>query len=263
MPRLRKRLGQHHLLHEELCRPAVEFLSPAGRRVVEIGPGGGALTRPLLAAGARLWAWEIDPSWAWELGRRIAAPAAVVIGDALAIPWARLPAGTLAAGNLPYAIASELILRCLRHAAIVPRAAFLVQLEVAERLVARPGEPAYGALTVAVAARAEAILLSRVRRGSFRPPPRVDGAFVGLAAARPVLPADALDGLLATVRLAFGQRRKTLRNALAAGWGVAEAERVLAAAGLDPRARAQELPLAAFQELHAHKGGDGSHPQRR
>ena len=116
----------------------------------------------------------------------------------------------------------------------MPRAAFLVQKEVAERIVAGPGDPGYGSFSVLVACYARASVLGRVRPGSFRPPPKVESAFVGLELHAPPLPPAEMPAFLATVRLAFGQRRKTLRNALAAGWGREEAERALAAAGLPP-----------------------------
>ena len=275
-PRLDKALGQHHLVSGSLCRPLIEFLQPAGQRVVEVGPGGGVLTAELLAAGARVLAWEVDLAWAAELRRRcrrsprwpgwppwpgsgIASPAgrgsggpppAIVVGDALDLPWGRLPAPTLAAGNLPYNIATPLLGALLPHHQRVPRAAFLVQREVAERLLAGPGDPAYGSFSVLVAAYARAVPLGRVRRGSFRPPPRVEGAYVGFELRPPPLPEDEMPAFLATIRLAFGLRRKTLRNALAAGWGRERAGAVLAALGLPDDARAERLGLAELLTLH-------------
>ena len=172
-PRLKKRYGQHHLRHSGLCRPLIDFLRPRGARVVEIGPGGGVLTGELTRAGARVWAWEVDPDWAFRL-RPGDAALATVVGDALEIPWSRLAAGTLVAGNLPYAIATRLI-QDLLAAPGLPRAAFLVQAEVGSRLTAGPGDGDYGALSVLVRARAEARHLGRVRRASFRPPPGQPG----------------------------------------------------------------------------------------
>jgi 16S rRNA (adenine1518-N6/adenine1519-N6)-dimethyltransferase len=265
-PRLDKALGQHHLVSGSLCRPLIEFLQPAGQRVVEVGPGGGVLTAELLAAGARVLAWEVDLAWAAELRRRwrrwprwrVASPAgrgsggplAIVVEDALDLPWGRLPAPTLAAGNLPYSIATALLGELLPHHRRVPRAAFLVQREVAERLLAGPGDPAYGSFSVLVAAYARAKPLGRVRRGSFRPPPKVEGAYVGFELRPPPLPDSEMPAFLATVRLAFGQRRKTLRNALAAGWGKERAAAALAALGLPEDARAERLGLPELVELH-------------
>jgi 16S rRNA (adenine1518-N6/adenine1519-N6)-dimethyltransferase len=265
-PRLDKALGQHHLVSGSLCRPLIEFLQPGGQRVVEVGPGGGVLTAELLAAGARVLAWEVDLAWAAELRRRwqlrgaanpagreraAGGPLAIVVEDALDLPWGRLPAPTLVAGNLPYNIATALLGALLPHHRNVPRAAFLVQREVAERLLAGPGDPAYGSFSVLVAAYARAVPLGRVRRGSFRPPPKVEGAYVGFELRPPPLPDGEMPAFLATVRLAFAQRRKTLRNALAAGWGRERAAAALAAFGLPDDARAERLGLAELLALHA------------
>jgi 16S rRNA (adenine1518-N6/adenine1519-N6)-dimethyltransferase len=250
-PYLKKSLGQHHLVDPALCRPLVEFLRPRGERVLEIGPGGGVLTAALLVAGARVLAWEVDPDWAAVLKGRLPDPRlALVVGDALEIPWDRLPAPTLAAGNLPYNVATALLERLFPHHERVPRAAFLVQKEVADRLVAGPGDEAYGSLSVLTAAYAEARLLGRVRRGSFRPPPKVEGAFVGFTLRAPPLPPEEMPGFVRMVRLAFNQRRKTLRNSLGAGWGKERAEAVLGAAGVGERVRAEEVGLSGFLEIH-------------
>ena len=246
-PPLKKALGQHHLTDGAICRPLIAFLQPEGRRVLEIGPGGGVLTAELLAAGAQVLGWELDLTWAVELRRRLRAPAlSLVVGDALEIAWARLPPGTLVAGNLPYNVATVILERLLPHHAQVSRAAFLVQKEVADRLVAGPRDEAYGSLSVLTAAWARARILGRVRPGSFRPPPKVDSAFVGFELHPPPLPTEEMPAFIAFVRLAFGQRRKTLRNALAAGWGREKAAAVLAAAGVPEKTRAEELGLEEF-----------------
>jgi 16S rRNA (adenine1518-N6/adenine1519-N6)-dimethyltransferase len=248
LPVYRKELGQHHLRSAALSAPLVAFLEPAGGLVLEIGPGDGALTEPLLAAGARVWAWELDLAWALRLGRRIEGALQVVVGDALQLPFARLPAGVLIAGNLPYNVATPLIDRIL-DAPPVRRAAFLVQREVGERLAAAPGEPAYGALSVLVQARARVELLARVSRGSFRPPPKVDGVFVGLTP-RPDAPRGAAASRLReTTFAAFATRRKTLRNNLARVWGSEWTERTLAGLRLDRERRAETLSVEEFVAL--------------
>ncbi|HXO18308.1 MAG TPA: 16S rRNA (adenine(1518)-N(6)/adenine(1519)-N(6))-dimethyltransferase RsmA [Thermoanaerobaculia bacterium] len=249
-PILKKSLGQHHLASGALCQPLLDFLRPRGERVLEIGPGGGVLTAELLDAGARVAGWELDLDWAAVLRHRLRRPElAVVVGDALGIEWSRLRPPTLVAGNLPYSLATALVERLLPHHETVPRAAFLVQKEVADRLVATPGSEPYGSFSVLVAAYANAKILGRVRRGSFRPPPKVEGAFVGLELRASPLPQDEMPRFIEMVRLAFGQRRKTLRNALAAGWGREQAEAVLAAAGVGERVRAEELGLDGFLEI--------------
>ena len=248
MPRLLKEFGQHHLLQGEICRPLVEFLAPAGERVLEIGPGGGILTAELLAAGAEVLAWEVDPAWAFTLRSRLPQPALkVVIGDALEIPWERRPA-TRVAGNLPYNVATALIERALQ-APGVERCAFLVQLEVGERLIAKPGDSEYGSLSVLTRAWSEVRWLGRVKRGSFRPPPKVDGALLGFVVRQPPVALEEMPQFTRLVRLAFAQRRKTLRNALAAGLGTAIAEELIAAMGWPEKVRAESLGLDDFVAL--------------
>ncbi|HEY0513655.1 MAG TPA: 16S rRNA (adenine(1518)-N(6)/adenine(1519)-N(6))-dimethyltransferase RsmA [Thermoanaerobaculia bacterium] len=250
-PRLKKALGQHHLVDGALCRPLIQFLALEGERVLEIGPGGGVLTAELLAAGAKVIGWELDPDWAAVLRGRFPGPGlALVVGDALRIAWDRLPIPTLVTGNLPYNVATAILEDLLPHHVQVPRAAFLVQKEVADRIVAAPGTDAYGSFSLIVAAHARPKLLGRVRPGSFRPPPKVDSAFVGLDLNVPPLPKEEMADFIAMVRLAFAQRRKTLRNSLASGWGRERAEAVLAAAGIPERARAEELGLEAFLGIY-------------
>lgn len=250
-PRLRKELGQHHLRHPQLCGPAVEFLAPSQRRVLEIGPGGGVLTGELLAAGARVVGWELDLEWAMTLRRRLSATALeIVVGDALQIPWRHLQPDDLVAGNLPYGVATPIIEGFLNRAVSVPRAAFLVQAEVAQRLAATPGSRAYGYFSVLVGARARVSILGRVKASSFQPAPKVDGAFVGLERRPPPLPEDQMPEFLLSVGAAFRNRRKTLANALRSSWERPLVERVLEESGLDGRRRAETLALEEFVALH-------------
>jgi 16S rRNA (adenine1518-N6/adenine1519-N6)-dimethyltransferase len=255
-PRLKKHLGQHHLVRPELCRPLVDFLAPAGERVLEVGPGGGVLTRALLDAGARVWGVELDPDWTWEMRPSPGSAADTgpprfqpLVMDALAFPWQRLPAPTLVAGNLPYNVATALIAAILPHHQRIPRAAFLLQKEVAERITARPGTRDYGALTVLVQCHAQARVLGRVRPGSFRPPPKVESAFVGLVLHPPPLDEGDLPAFVRLVRSGFSQKRKTLRNALGRTVGSARVEAALRKLDLPPATRAEELPLEQWLAL--------------
>ena len=225
---LQKRYGQHHLVRGSICDPLVDFLAPTGELVV-----------------------EIDIAWAATLSRRSSSGALrLLIMDAATIDWRQLPVGTLVTGNLPFNVSTVLIEQILPRWQQIPRAAFLVQREVGDRLLAAPGDGAYGALSVLTAARARVSKLGRVSRGSFRPPPKVDGVFIGLELVAPILEESQMRGFTATVRQAFAQRRKQLRNALASGWGREVAAAVLAAAGIDPRVRAEELSLEEFLEMH-------------
>jgi 16S rRNA (adenine1518-N6/adenine1519-N6)-dimethyltransferase len=251
---LKKRLGQHHLRHPELCAPLLDHLRLDAATVVEIGPGGGVLTRQLVDRAARVWAIELDPEWAFHLARSsnsaAGRTAGLVIADALDFPWHRLAAGTRVTGNLPYSVATVLIERLLDESERLDRQGYLVQLEVAERLCAQPGDKPYGSLSVIVAARMRGRLLNRVRPGSFHPPPRVDSAFVALEAREPVVPGEQWPTFKRHVRWAFAQRRKTLLNSLSAALPRTEAGEALARAGIDPGRRAETLALEEFVELH-------------
>ncbi len=125
-----------------------------------------------------------------------------------------------------------------------------MQREVAERLTANPGESAFGSFSLVVAACAEVRLLGRVAKGSFRPAPKVDGAFVGLTIKEPPVPRDELPELLATIRAGFAQRRKTLRNSLASVFGSETARAVCEARQFGPKVRAETLGLDEFVALH-------------
>jgi 16S rRNA (adenine1518-N6/adenine1519-N6)-dimethyltransferase len=254
-PRLRKALGQHHLRYGARCLPAIEFLRPRDRTVVEIGPGGGVLTRELLNAGASVIGWELDLAWAMELRRRFEGERLrIVAGDALELPWERLAAGTLVAGNLPYAVATPILERWLLRGPALPRAVFLVQDEVAQRLAAEPGTRAYGFLTVTTAALAEVEVLARLPPGSFRPAPKVHGAFVGIERRAPVVAPERMESFRSIVAQSFAHRRKTIANSLAITRGRAETNAALDRARIDPTRRAETLTLAEFVALEAALG---------
>ncbi|MEM8934567.1 MAG: 16S rRNA (adenine(1518)-N(6)/adenine(1519)-N(6))-dimethyltransferase RsmA, partial [Acidobacteriota bacterium] len=249
-PRLKKHYGQHHLVSGASCRPLVDFLSAGGvdpRWVVEIGPGGGVLTRELLATDLRVLAVEVDTEWVGFLHRELSTPKLSILGaDGLGFPWHRLPAPSLVTGNLPFNVGTPIVDQVLDAAARepdrLPRLGFMVQKEVADRLVARPGDPAYGALSVLVRARARTRTLGTVPPGAFRPPPKVAAAFVGfepLPLDQQPSPAAELAGLRRVVHAAFGQRRKTLANALGAVYGKPRVIDVLEAIEIDPRRRAE------------------------
>jgi 16S rRNA (adenine1518-N6/adenine1519-N6)-dimethyltransferase len=250
-PRLKKDLGQHHLRQGAVCAPLVEFLAPQDARVLEIGPGGGALTAELLAAGARVLGWELDLAWAAELRRRLGGQGLrIVAGDALDLPWDRLAPETLVAGNLPYAVATPILDGFLLRGAALPRAVFLVQDEVAQRLAAAPGSRDYGYLTVVTAALAAITVLARVPPGSFVPAPKVHGAFIGVERRDPpAVPLARMAAFRATVGAAFAHRRKTIANSIAATLGRDAASAALDGAGIDPGRRAETLSLDEFVAL--------------
>lgn len=261
-PPRRRSLGQHHLRDGRRAAPLVDFLRPGGRPVLEIGAGGGALTELLLERGAeRVVAVELDPAWAFSIAGRgtgsVGGALSIVIADALEIAWERLPTGWRVAGNLPYNVGTALLERIVTRAPVGTRVGLLLQSEVVDRLVATPGSKAYGALSVLVAARASVVRLGALGPGAFVPPPRVESAFVGLELrAAPFAPEQGV-GFVRTVTAAFGQRRKTLRNALGTLRPRAEVEAALARAGIDGGRRAETLGLEEFVALARALGAGG------
>ncbi len=254
-PKYKKKFGQHHLRSGELCRPLIDFLRPKGQSVVEIGPGGGVLTAELVAAGAKVLALEVDLSWAFHLRKAIpSGDLRVAVMDAQQFPWQRLPGPALITGNLPFNVGTRLVEQTLeaaaRHPRKFPRLGYMLQQEVADRLTARPGQKAYGALTVLVRALADPIPLGTLPPGAFRPPPKVSAAFVGLTPRRPPVPIDDWTMFRKLVHGAFAQRRKTLRNSLGSTLGKEQTSELLSAVNLDPKIRGEALDLADFVALY-------------
>jgi 16S rRNA (adenine1518-N6/adenine1519-N6)-dimethyltransferase len=262
--RPRKRWGQHFLCDPAVARRIVDTAEVrAQSTVLEIGPGLGALTDELARRAGRLYLVEIDPGLAARLADRHAGNprVTVVAGDVLALPLGELvaePTATVVA-NLPYNVASPILFRLLDLRARFPRAVVMLQREMAERLVAPPGTAAYGGPSVVMQAMAEVRLAFRVSPRSFVPPPRVQSAVVDVRwAERPRIPLGDEALFRAVVRAAFGQRRKMLRNALAAlaAEHRCAVEDVLATAGVDSRTRAERLDAAAFGRLACALAGD-------
>ena len=202
-----------------------------------------ALTERLLKRAARVVAIEVDPYLVDHLRRKFAAEPRlqVVHADVLATDLAQWGAAPIA-GNLPYCIASPILERAARLR--LPRAVFLIQKEVAERLVARPGSRAYGFLTVQTALFASARMLFEVKPGAFHPPPKVDSAVV-LLEPRPAAPADP-DGFLRFAGLCFAHKRKTIRNNLAEVYG-----KDLVDAWPEAGLRAEQIPLEGLMAMYA------------
>jgi 16S rRNA (adenine1518-N6/adenine1519-N6)-dimethyltransferase len=248
-----KRLGQHFLLDPRLlARIARAAGDLRGRTVLEVGPGPGGLTRALLAAGAaRVIAIERDRRCIAALAELAAAASGrieVIEADALAFDVAALGAGRIVAvANLPYNIGTALVLKWLDRIAYFDTLVLMFQREVAERLAATPGSGAYGRLSVIVQWLCEVQIVMHLPGGAFVPPPQVASSLVRLAPRpQPLAPADkrALERVLDA---AFGQRRKMLRVSLRR-LGIDPAA-LLAAAGVPPTARAEEIDVAGFCRL--------------
>ena len=205
--RPRKRFGQHFLHDPRVLEKIIDALSlQPSDRVVEIGPGEGALTHLLLKQTCNVEAIEIDRDLAASLRQQ---GVKVREGDALEFDYAAFPRGVRIVGNLPYNISTPLLFHLARFAERVRDMHFMLQLEVVERMVARPSTAEYGRLSVALQARFRMKKLFNVSKGAFRPPPKVESAVVRLEPLPQVLRID--EDLL---RRAFSARRKTLRNAL-------------------------------------------------
>lgn len=251
----RKRFGQHFLRDPQILRDLVAAIRPRpGDVMAEIGPGLGALTRPLLAALPHLHVVELDRDLAARLVAEFpAGRLSVHAADALAFDFGQLPAPLRVVGNLPYNISTPLLFHLATHADRLQDLHFMLQKEVVDRIVAAPGTADYGRLGVMLQYRFACEALFAVPPEAFHPPPRVDSAVVRLVPRAPVTVA-ADEALFAeVVRRAFGQRRKTLRNSLA---GFAAPED-FAALGLDPGRRAETLAVAEFVGLANRLAGRG------
>ena len=250
--RPRKRFGQHFLRDPGVIARIIAAIQPvAGDRLVEIGPGLGALTVPLLAAAGDLDVVELDRDLLEPLRARCAGRGVLRIhhADALTFDFAGLRGDgprLRVTGNLPYNISTPLLFHLLAQAGHLRDLHFMLQQEVVARMAAGPGEDAYGRLSVMLQYRCQVEPLFEVGPEAFRPPPRVRSAMVRLVPRETSAVAVRDENRFAEiVRRAFAQRRKTLRNSLRGLLDAAHIE----AAGLDPGARPETLGLAAFAAL--------------
>jgi 16S rRNA (adenine1518-N6/adenine1519-N6)-dimethyltransferase len=262
-PHAKKHLGQHFLHERGVVDRIVLAVDPKpGDTLVEIGPGQGALTFPLLERHGTLTAIEFDRDLLAPLAEaaRTHGELRIVPGDVLGVDLTML-ARELSSdgrirlvGNLPYNLSSPILFHALDHAAAIVDMHFMLQREVVERMAAAPGSKVYGRLSVMLQAYCAVTSLFRVSPGAFRPPPKVDSAVVRLVPRAPeTIGIDDPRRFAEVVRAAFGQRRKTLRNALSAVAGTATIE----AAGVRPDARAEQLSVADFVRLANVRGEHG------
>ena len=244
----KKSLGQHFLHERGVVDKIVLAVDPRpGDHIVEIGPGQGAMTWPLLDRHGRLTAIEFDRDLLAPLAARARAHGELelVHANVLDVDFTALAAGTpiRLVGNLPYNLSSPILFHALDHAAMVRDMHFMLQKEVVDRMAAGPGSKVYGRLSVMLQAYCRVTALFTVGPGAFKPPPKVDSAVVRLVPRPPAeIGIDSPGRFAAIVRAAFGQRRKTLRNALQP---LCAAEEIMAA-GVDPSQRAEQLDVADF-----------------
>lgn len=266
----KKRLGQNFLTDPRAAAKIAEAATtPEGGTVVEIGPGTGALTAPLVERAGRVVAIELDTDLLPGLRERFASDLdtgrlTLLHGDAAAIAWPPLfkggPRPHTLAGNVPYMITGRLLELAIEAADHLDAVVLMVQKEVADRLSAAPGSKEYGALTVFARAAFAVERLLVVRAGSFFPKPEVDSAVVRLSPERPRR-ARETPAFRATVKAAFGMRRKTLRNAWRGlcGWSDQEIAERAAAAGISLDARGETLTVDQFRAMAA-GAGEGLDP---
>ena len=244
----RKRFGQNFLIDEAAIAAIVAAIAPQPRdRMVEIGPGLGALTRPLAGRLEHLHVIEIDRDIVARV--RAAFPAGRVIvheGDALRFDFSALGPRLRVVGNLPYNISTPLLFHLARHTAAIADIHVMLQKEVVDRMVAAPSTSGYGRLSVMLQYRFRLEPVLAVTASAFRPIPKVESAVVRMVPLAP-LPHPARDErcLGKVVAAAFAQRRKTLRNALRGYFAPGDFERL----GLDGGLRAQDLSVADFVRL--------------
>lgn len=247
----RKALGQNFLIDEAIAHETVVAAGiHGGDSVLEIGPGHGVLTRPLLATGAQVFAVEIDERLAGALAENAPPELTVERADFLRFDLQRLPAGPLlVVANLPYSTGTAILERLLTRPERFPRIVVMLQKEVADRVAAEPGSRSYGSLSVLTALWAEASVVLDVPPSCFRPRPKVDSAVVRLDVSEsPRVAVEDVDAFRRVVRAAFGQKRKMLRNTLRAAFGD-DAAAVLERTGIDGRRRAETLTLEEFARL--------------
>ena len=252
MIRRRKRFGQHFLHDPGVLARIVAAIDPKpGERIVEVGPGRGALSRPLLERCRRLEAIEIDHDLIPILRERCAGAGELLVheGDVLEMNLSDLHGGgqpMRVCGNLPYNISTPLLFHLLESRAVIADMHFMLQKEVVDRIVALPGGKTYGRLTVMLAAACRSESLFRVGRGAFQPPPAVDSAVVRLVPhATEPFPLPDRARFARVVAAAFSMRRKTLRNSLRGLVGPAQ----FAAAGIDDGRRPETLSPAEFAAM--------------
>jgi len=244
----RKRFGQHFLIDEGIITSIVQAIAPqTNDAIVEIGPGLGALTRPLLSRLAHLHVIEIDRDLSARL-RTEYSPTVMSVheGDALLIDLSTIGSNLRITGNLPYNISTPILFRLAQAAHLIQDIHVMLQREVVERMSAGAGDSSYSRLSVMLQYRYHIEYLFDVPPAAFDPIPRVDSAVVRLIPRRPLAPAAIDEKLFAhVVARAFAQRRKTLRNTLRGVLTATELETL----GVSPNARAQELTVADFVRL--------------
>ncbi|HET9631033.1 MAG TPA: 16S rRNA (adenine(1518)-N(6)/adenine(1519)-N(6))-dimethyltransferase RsmA [Terrabacter sp.] len=271
-----KQWGQNFVVDANTVRKIVRVAGVGPKDVVvEVGPGLGSLTLALLPVVKHVTAVEVDPRLAGALEETVrtlqpgnADKLRLVAADALTVTKLPGPDPTALVANLPYNISVPVVLSFLQHFPSIERVLVMVQLEVAERLAARPGSKVYGVPSLKAAWYTDVELAGRVGRNVFWPAPNVDSGLVSLRRRKPPKTTASREDVFRCIDAAFLQRRKSLRAALASWAGSADAaEQALVTAGIDPRTRGEQLDITAFARIaEARPAGVGPaepRPRRR
>ncbi len=253
-----KQWGQNFVVDANTVRKIVRVAGVGPEdSVVEVGPGLGSLTLALLPVVRHVTAVEVDPRLAGALEDTVhslqpgnSGKLTLLAADALTVTKLPKPQPTALVANLPSNISVPVVLSFLMHFPTIERVLVMVQLEVAERLAAKPGSKIYGVPSLKAAWYAEVELAGRVGRNVFWPAPNVDSGLVSMRRRKPPRTTASREQVFRCIDAAFLQRRKSLRGALAAWAGSpAEAEAALVTAGVDPRTRGEQLDIAAFARI--------------
>jgi 16S rRNA (adenine1518-N6/adenine1519-N6)-dimethyltransferase len=246
----KKRFGQHFLIQKSAIRTITEAaLADPAPQLLEIGPGPGVLTEPLLADGRPLWAVDLDPDAIAVLTQRFQGLAHFhpVLGDAVKAPL-DFGGPFSVVGNLPYNAATAILTRFLVADIPWQRMVFMFQLEVGQKLLGRPGEKEYGPLSILAQLTCRLTRLLKLGPGAFRPAPKVDSAVL-LFEPRAQVPLAQRQALLAFLHLSFSHRRKTLANNWHGRFAPDQAQSLLAACGLPAAIRAEAVAPAIWLDI--------------
>ncbi len=250
----KRSFSQNFLIQPRAIAQIADATAALGHRVVELGPGLGALTYALLERGCHVLGVELDRNMVRVLRAEFSDQERLELrhADAAKVDLAQYSSACgsklVVAGNLPYQATGAILRRVIAHRVVLHGAVMMVQREVRDRLVAEPGTKQYGALTVFTRAAFEIETVCRLRPGSFYPAPKVDSAVVRLLP-RKIPLAEETETFQSVVRAAFQMRRKTLRNALRALGNADRADRALSGAGIDPARRGETLSIEEFASL--------------
>lgn len=257
----KKHLGQHFLRNQHIIERIVGALNlQATDHLLEIGPGQGALTQALLPHLKQLHVVEIDPDAIAVLKQRCPTPKLIIHqADILEFAVSSIGQQPLRlVGNLPYNISTPLLFHLLKSVDCISDMVFMLQREVAERIVATPGNKTYGRLSVMLQYACAIDLLFYVAPSAFFPPPQVESAVIRLMPRSPTLPAKNVEQFALLVKQAFSQRRKTIQNNLRGLLSAAQ----FTALGIAPTRRAEELSVVEFVRLANARAGESSNSPR-